>query len=122
MRKYIPVLITFLFLLSSCFYHNNNGYPKKVVFYNEGGTETISGNYSFGDLIIQAGSEEYGSNVLLGDSIISVSYDWLKAETHRGAHSMTLTAQPNRTGRQRKLKIFGYFGNEYAEIDVIQKG
>ena len=120
MTKSIPFLITFLLLLSSCFFRDNNGYPKKVEFYNDGGTETISGEASFGYILIQAGTDEYASEN--ENSIITVSYDWLKVESPQGSKSMTLTVQPNSTGRQRKLKIFGYFGSEYAEIDVIQKG
>lgn len=118
MKRIIPFLMTFLLLLTSCEFENNRGYPKKVKFPSSGGTEAYSGESSFAYFVIYDDTDEYVSDD--GDSIITVSHDWLKAESVRGSKSITITAQPNNTGRQRKLKIFGYFGNEYAVINVTQ--
>lgn len=120
MIKLIPLLIISLLTLSSCENQNNKGFPKDIVFHNDGGTVMISGDDSFGYLIIYDGDEEYSSINLDNPSII-VSCDWLTAESLRGSKSLTLTAQPNQSGHKRKLKVFGYFGNEYAVINVTQK-
>lgn len=115
----ISLLIAFLLLLSSCEQQDNNGYPKSIEFHSNGGTEMISGDASFAYILILDGSDEHPSNT--EDATITVSYDWLQVESLQGSKSLTITAQPNRTGHQRKLKVFGYFGNEYAVINIIQK-
>lgn len=118
MPKLISLLITFLLLLSSCEQQDNKGYPKSLVFNSNGGTEMISGDASFAYILILDGSDEHSSNI--EDTTITVSYDWLQVESLQGSKSLTITAKPNKTGRQRKLKVFGYFGNEYAVIDIMQ--
>lgn len=119
MTRLISLLTTFLLLLSSCEQQNNNGYPKSIKFRSNGGTEIISGEASFAYILILDGSDEHPS--VTEDATITVSYDWLQVESLRGSKSLTITAQPNKTGHLRKLQIFGYFGNEYAVINVIQK-
>lgn len=117
MKRLIPFLMTFLLLMASCGLEDNKGYPQKVKFPSSGGTETYSGESVFAYFVIQDGEDNYGSQHV--DSIITASHDWLKLESI-GGKSITLTAQPNNTGRQRKMTIFGYFGNEFATITVTQ--
>lgn len=118
MTKLIPLQITFLLFLAACEHQDNNGYPKSLVFNSNGGTEMISGDSSFAYILILDGVEEHPSKI--ENATIIVSHDWLQVESLQGSKSLTITAQPNKTGRQRKLKVFGYFGNEYAVIDIMQ--
>lgn len=119
MARFILLLITFLLLLWSCEQQDNNGYPKSIEFHSNGGIMMISGDASFAYILILDGSDEHTSNT--EDATIRVSHDWLQVESLQGSKSLTITAQPNKTGRQRKLKVFGYFGNEYAVIDIMQR-
>ena len=124
MKKVIFLLIPVLMLFSSCFHEANNGYPKCIEFRSEGGTKKIFGDDSFSHIVIYDGTDAYSSDEghysEIDDPIITVSYDWLQIESLRGSESFTITAQPNRTGHKRKLKLEAYFGYEYASIDVIQ--
>lgn len=104
--------------MASCGLEDNKGYPKKVKFPSSGGTEAYPGESSFAYFVLQDGEDEYGSEHV--DSITTVSHNWLKVESIGGSKTITLTAQPNNTGRQRKMTVFGYFGNEFATITVTQ--
>ncbi len=119
MKKIISLLITFLLLLSSCFHEANNGYPKCVELPSDGGTKKIFGADSFSYIIIRDGSDEYAPKIDNAPTM-TVSYDWLQVEYIRSNTYFTITAEPNRTGHKRKLKVEGYFGYEYAVIEVIQ--
>lgn len=120
MKKLAPFLMTLLLLVSACeFEEKNKGYPKSIELERDGGTVRASGEDSFSYLLIGEGTNEFHSRVV--DDTIVVSHAWLTAKSLQGSKSLIITATPNETNRKRKLIIYGYFGTEYAVINVTQK-
>lgn len=92
----------------------NFGYPESVTFSNEGG-ERVFGGDDFHQAIILSSKDpktrEYGGY----DEVDSVEYyvfDWLKVEYKKpmryasvDANELRIIAEPNTTGRSRKLTI-----------------
>lgn len=118
MSKLSFIVNLILIIIGSCQGHDNQDYPSNVYFSSDGGSEVAVGNTSFFSISISDESEEYPSTEE-NDTLI-VSHDWLTVKQARGSHSMILTAEPAQSKKKRKLKIYGYFCNSYAEIKVIQ--
>lgn len=108
-----------LIIIGSCQEHDNQEYPSKIYFSSDGGCEVVTGQTSFYSIVISDGSDEYSS--IEENDTLATSYDWLTVKQAHGSHSLTVTADPSSSNKKRKLKIYGYFCNSYAEIDVLQK-
>ncbi|MDE6631635.1 MAG: hypothetical protein K2K23_01405 [Muribaculaceae bacterium] len=116
----IVSLLLIILSISSCtrFTYNQNGYPKKIHFSSQGGSEIISGNY---DAYLYINDDNDGDSLTYEND--TVEYAWLKVVRIRGGKpSFELTAAPNENPTQRKLQIELYLGTEYGEITVTQKG
>jgi hypothetical protein len=114
-------LIGLPLLLISCIEQENSGYPHKVSFESSGGTKEISGNVSFGGIIIYDGDNVASIDDNRNDSII-VAYDWLTIKSKRNTMSVSIIAAPNADETSRKLKLFGAWGDKWDEIIIHQSG
>ena len=123
------ILIKFMlcilaFLCTSCFKEVDLGFPATVTFSKEGGTKTVTGDVAFTNADIhdyktgEQGEETWGE-----DGTRYNSYKWLKVEYKEykwNSKELTIYAEPNTTGKSRKLYIELYSGPEYHVITVVQ--
>lgn len=123
------ILIKFLlcilpFLCTSCFKEVDLGFPATVTFSKEGGTKTVTGDVAFTNADIHDYTTgEQGEETLREDGTRYNSYKWLKVEYKEykwNSKELTIYAEPNTTGKSRKLYIELYSGPEYHVIKVVQ--
>lgn len=123
--SWFAFLIVLSFLLASCGSSDNYGYPYKVTFGKEGGTKICSGTstcYTVEITDYNGNGESASIDVTKGenDSVVT-TYQWLTV-THKPSSGpyLKLTAQPNHTGKKRKLYVSGMVDDSFAEIKVVQ--
>lgn len=122
MRKVLPIVIIFVALCFTSCLENHHGYPKKINFPAEGGTIDITGD----DYIVSMEITDYdghGSDHSKPEGMENYDYDsyqWLTASSEKASYKITLTAEPNTTGRNRKLYLHLNFGPDYADILIKQ--
>ena len=120
----LAILATCLSFLSSC-RTDNQGYPKSVFISAEGDSVTNEGEkwVSFVEFLnndtFNAPTEtafDEQRNVMI------YKYGWLTVESPKFGHTLTLTANPNKTTAQRTISIQPTFINssEYGLIKVTQ--
>ena len=119
--KTILSIFSLVLLLSGCERMDNFGYPSKVNFGREGGIKVVSGNDIFHYLEVADynGDGASSENSLDDDSLI-VTYKWLTIKAKTRDNNLTIIAEPNPTGKSRKLYIYGDVTNQFAEIKVTQ--
>ena len=115
---FVATLLLSVFAFSSC-EEDKFGYDNKVVFSARGGVEDVDGDddiyaLSIGDY---KGNEIQASEVL---GVMVVKYDWLTASAVKGTEEIRLCAEPNETGKRRKLYVYGMVHNKLIDITVIQ--
>lgn len=117
------ILIIPFFLLSCYYDKDNNGYPDTVEFPPEGGVKIAHGLRPFVGVEIEEGAKD-SEFVNFWDDLDSVvvKYHWLTVVGSGQENSIKIIAEPTDISKNRSLRITGFLGNEYAEIDVIQKG
>ena len=105
--KTILSIFSLVLLLSGCERMDNFGYPSKVSFGREGGIKVVSGNDIFHYLEIADynGDGASSENSLDDDSLI-VTYKWLTIKAKTRDNNLTIIAEPNPTGKSRKLYIW----------------
>ena len=92
----------------------NFGYPEHVTFGPEGGEKSVEGGQRFYGLQIGNTGE---SN---WDSVAVVSSHWLTVKGQRYSRVLQFVAEPNTTGRERKLYVWVSTGQFDAGIEVKQ--
>ena len=108
--------------LSSCFSHNNHGYPEKVSFSKKGGTQTIVGEICLSHIEINEYNGEGTYCYLAEDEDTArVTYKWLTVELVKGSNTITLTAEPMTGKKKRKLYLSADFIMDMIEITVKQQ-
>lgn len=114
----IAALVLAAFTFNSC-EEDRWGYDNKVVFSADGGHEDVEGDDSVYTLSIgdKNGNEKTAVDAL---GVMTVTYDWLTATAVKGENEIHLVAAPNKTGKQRKLYVYGMIGNNVMDITVIQ--
>lgn len=119
--KTILSIFSLVLLLSGCEKMDNFGYPSKVSFGREGGIKVVSGDHYLYNLEIADynGDGECSQNSMDDDSLI-VTYKWLTIKAKTRDNDLTIIAEPNTTGKSRKLYIYGGVQNQFAEIKVTQ--
>ena len=115
------MIFSLAFMLASCSMEDDHGYPKVVEMPAEGGTLRISGESSpYAILIVNKKGDGFRSPNE-GDTLVA-SYDWLTVKHKKYDYRIMVTAEPNISGKKRKLLVLTRFvGNTYAEIEVVQK-
>ena len=115
---FIVALFLSIFTLSSC-EEDRWGYENKVVFSAQGGSEEVDGDEAFHTLSI--GTYHGDEKTAQGEIIMVVSYDWLTASAVKGTDEILLVAEPNNTGKKRKLFVYGMVRDRVMDITVIQE-
>lgn len=118
MKTILWIIMMIPMFIGGCFREEDLGYPKKVFFPPEGGTQVITGN-TWVDPVIEIGHDVeipyYGD-----DDSTCVKYEWVHVNASRLEPKITLTVAPS-DGKKRKLKIRGTAAMEYCEIMVYQQ-
>lgn len=115
--------------IGGCFYEADMGYPKKVEFSAEGGSETFYGDpfdITYVDRGRGTNDWETVPTVVLNrnDSlgIYVAKYDWLTVDCDLDAGRMVLTADNHSSGKQREISIEMTCCYKKSHMKVIQKG
>lgn len=114
---FIATLLLMAVAFNSC-EEDKFGFDNKVIFSARGGEENVDGDYNIYTLSIgdYNGKEMHATD----DEIMSVTFDWLTATARKHSNEIVLTAQPNNTGKRRKLYLYGAVNNRSIDITVIQ--
>jgi len=120
MRRFLMVaaLLLSAFALNSC-EEDRWGFDNRVVFSAAGGEEDVDGDASIYNLSIGDYNGEERSAVEIA-GVLTVTYDWLTATAVKGSDEIHLVALPNKTGKQRKLYVYGAIDNRSTDITVVQ--
>ena len=120
MRRFIFIsaLLLSMFTFNSC-EEDKWGWDNKVVFSARGGEKDIDGDYSIYTLSIGSykGTEKTATEIA---DLMTITYDWLTATALKHDNEIHLIAQPNKTGKKRKLYVYGMIDNRSIDITVIQ--
>ena len=116
---FVAALLLSVFALSSC-EEDQFGWDNKVIFSAEGGMEDVDGDADIYTLSIGSYNGEEKHSVEIA-GIMTVKYDWLTATAVKNTNEIVLTAEPNDTGKERKLYVYGMIRNRVMDITVIQK-
>lgn len=117
-------------LVQSCFNHDNHGYPSAVYFTAEGGMKMLYGNTPISHLEIlhvRSGECLAGTNyndldtATLEYSSISAVYEWVEVKQDYNSTQLQVTVAPLGENESRRVRVVGYYMNEYAEIEIVQK-
>ena len=106
------------FAFTSC-EEDKYGYDNRVTFSARGGTEDVDGD----DPIYTLSIADYDGNEKQaeGEVIMVVNYDWLTASAVKNSTEIKLIAEPNNTGKKRKLYVYGMVRNKVIDITVVQE-
>ena len=114
----VAALLLSAFALNSC-EEDRWGFDNRVVFSAAGGEEDVDGDASIYNLSIGDYNGEEKSAVEIA-GVLTVTYDWLTATAVKGSDEIHLVALPNKTGKQRKLYVYGAIDNRSTDITVVQ--
>ena len=114
----IAALVLMALSFNSC-EEDRWGYDNRVVFSAAGGEEEVDGDASRYNLSIGDGEGEERSAVEIA-GVLTVTYDWLTATAVKGSDEIHLVALPNKTGKKRKLFVYGAIDNRFTDITVVQ--
>ncbi len=115
---FVAAMLLSVFALNSC-EEDRWGYDNRVEFSAAGGEEDVDGDAPIYTLSIGAHDGEEKPAVEVG-GIMTVTYDWLTATAIKGKNEVHLIAQPNKTGKKRKLYVYGMVDNRSMDITVVQ--
>ncbi len=115
--------LAFVILMTSCeFKEVDLGYPHSVRFSKDGGEKIVTGTICFTDAHIHDyKSGEDGDFLPNQDGLEGEFYKWLKIEYTPNSTELKIIAEPNTSGKSRKLHIELYSGPEYHTIKVEQE-
>ena len=122
-RVIIALLLPLLFVACE-FEEADLGFPKTVIFTNEGGEMIVTsekGEYFAHAEIHDYKSGEDGVTTTLEDGRECNIYKWLNIEYQRNSTEIKIIAEPNEK-QSRTLHIELYSGTQYHVIQVVQKG
>lgn len=109
-------------VMTSCEKEVDMGYPTSVLFTADGGENTISGIEPFTDAHIHDYKiGEDGEFVPREDDIQCQVYEWLTIEYLANSTELKIIAEPNASGKSRKLHIELHSGPEYHVVEVKQE-
>lgn len=116
---FIAALVLSVFGLNSC-EEDRWGYDNRVVFSALGGEEDVDGDEPIHNLSIGNHDGKEISATEIGN-IMTATYDWLTVTAIKGSSEIRIIAAPNKTGKQRKLYVYGSINSRFTDITVIQK-
>lgn len=124
MKRFILCLMALLAVsaMTSCEKEVDFGYPQSVNFTKDGGEKVITGTTKFTDAHIHDyKSGEDGAFVPREDDIECQVYEWLTIEYLANSTELKIIAEPNTSGKSRKLHIELHLRQEYQVVEVNQK-
>ena len=116
---FVAALVLSVLSFNSCD-EDNWGWDNKVVFSADGGTQDVDGD----EAIYTLSSGNYNGDEKAAEEIggiMVVTYDWLTASAVKNTNEIVLIAEPNKTGKQRKLYVYGMVNNKSIDITVVQE-
>ena len=121
MKRFVLVatLLLSLFALNSC-EEDRFGWVNRVEFSAQGGVKEIEGDTGIYTLSIGNYDGEENSAVEVA-GIMTANFDWLTASAVKNTNEIVLTAEPNNTGKDRKLYVYASVDNRFIDITIIQK-
>ena len=123
MKKIFTLLaLVVAVVVTSCEKEVDLGYPTSVTFTADGGEKTVTGVEPFTDAHIHDyKSGEDGEFVPREDDIQCQVYEWLTIEYLANSTELKIIAEPNTSGKSRKLHIELHSGPEYHVVEVKQE-
>ena len=124
MKRFILCLMALLAVsaMTSCEKEVDFGYPQSVNFTKDGGEKVITGTTNFTDAHIHDyKSGEDGAFVPREDDIECQVYEWLTIEYLANSTELKIIAEPNTSGKSRKLHIELHLRQEYQVVEVKQE-
>ena len=123
MKKIFTLLaLVVAVVMTSCEKEVDFGYPTSVTFTADGGEKTITGVEPFTDAHIHDyKSGEDGEFIPREDDIQCQVYEWLSIEYLANSTELKIIAEPNASGKSRKLHIELHSGPEYHVVEVKQE-
>ena len=124
MKRFILCLMALVVtsIMTSCEKEVDLGYPKTISFTKDGGEKVITGTTYFTDAHIHDyKSGEDGEFIPREDDIQCQVYEWLSIEYLANSTELKIIAEPNASGKSRKLHIELHSGPEYHVVEVKQE-
>ena len=124
MKRFILCLMAIVAasVMTSCEKEVDLGYPKTISFTKDGGEKVITGTTHFTDAHIHDyKSGEDGEFIPREDDIQCQVYEWLSIEYLANSTELKIIAEPNASGKSRKLHIELHSGPEYHVVEVKQE-
>ena len=116
---FVAALLLSVFAFNSC-EEDAYGWDNKVVFSAQGGVEDVDGDTGIYTLSIGNYDGEENAAVEIA-GLMTAKFDWLTATAMKNDDEIVLTAEPNNTGKARKLYVYAMSGNKVIDITVVQK-
>ena len=109
-------------IMTSCEKEVDLGYPQTVNFAKDGGEKTITGVEPFTDAHIHDYNSGDQGSVLPNEGDVDIEvFKWLKIEYVAHSTELKIIAEPNASGKSRKLHIELHSGPEYHVVEVKQE-
>ena len=124
MKRFILCLMAIVAasVMTSCEKEVDLGYPKTISFTKDGGEKVITGTTNFTDAQIHDyKSGEDGEFIPREDDIQCQVYEWLTIDYLANSTELKIIAEPNASGKSRKLHIELHSGPEYHVVEVKQE-
>ena len=123
MKKIFTLLaLVVAVVMTSCEKEVDLGYPTSVTFTADGGEKIVTGVEPFTDAHIHDyKSGEDGEFVPREDDIQCQVYEWLTIEYLANSAELKIIAEPNASGKSRKLHIELHSDPEYHVVEVKQE-
>ena len=123
MKKIFTLLaLVVAVVMTSCEKEVDFGYPTSVTFTADGGEKTITGVEPFTDAHIHDYNSGAQGSVLPNEGDIDIEvFKWLKIEYVTHSRELKIIAEPNASGKSRKLHIELHSGPEYHVVEVKQE-
>lgn len=108
--------------VSSCL-QDQHGYPRGVDINRNNDEVVLSGKKAPYSYVIQDSQlNDHAGELNEAKDSMAAQWDWLTVKSSVLSDEIILTARPNTTGKDRKMRLYLYFpGNDYAEITVRQQ-
>ncbi|MGI6222106.1 MAG: hypothetical protein ACOYJG_00685 [Prevotella sp.] len=108
LKSKLLLLLLLTMTLVSCGSSDNYGYPTKVHFDKDGGTQTCTGSESCYAIDINDYNGNGNATITNGENAEGIAtYEWLSVKYGYG-NEIEITAQPNNTGKSRTLYVTGW--------------
>lgn len=127
MNKILLLLFLGGMMMTSCNIVHNSGYPHKIYINGSGGSKTIFGEgYLSSDVsVYEFGNATAHSDTSLNDTVkrdsFLIQYKWLTVKWKYRGQSLIVEANPNTTGKNRKMWIrLGMALENDAEVTIVQ--